>query len=130
MDNAANCSPSQPWSSEKYSQRTGSATSGDLYSALEDPAIANVYVQAVSGKAESSVDGSETKSSSSSSTKEGESPTLIQEDLSVHWRKCYDAISEFDSKIISSWTEEMNTILIFVRSFAVQYLPLSLIYET
>ncbi|PBK81340.1 hypothetical protein ARMGADRAFT_869001, partial [Armillaria gallica] len=34
------------------------------------------------------------------------------------WRKCYDAISEFDSKIISSWTEEMNTILIFAGLYS------------
>ncbi len=130
MDNGADCLPSQPWPNEKYSQRTGSATSGDLYSAPGDPVIASASpVQAVSESTDSSIDGSETRSSSSSS-KEGESPTAMQEDLSVHWRKCYDAISEFDSKIISSWTEEMNTILIFVRPLTVLYLSLSLIYET
>ncbi|KAK0437181.1 hypothetical protein EV421DRAFT_1075943 [Armillaria borealis] len=118
MDNGADCSPSPPWPNEKYSQESGSATSGDLYPALEDPVIASAsHVEAVSGRAESSVDGPETKSSSSSS-KDGESPSPMQEDLSVHWRKCYDAISEFDSKIISSWTEEMNTILIFAGLYS------------
>ncbi|KAK0215471.1 hypothetical protein IW262DRAFT_219333 [Armillaria fumosa] len=65
----------------------------------------------------SSVDGSETKSSTRSSEAEASS-TPIQEDLSIHWRKCYNAISEFDSKIISSWTEEMNTILIFAGLYS------------
>ncbi|SJL11653.1 uncharacterized protein ARMOST_15059 [Armillaria ostoyae] len=117
--NSADCSPSQPWPNEKCLQRTGSATSGELDSALEDPVIASAsHVQAVSGRAKSStVDGSETKSSSSS-LKNAESPTPMQEDLSVHWKKCYDAISEFDSKIISSWTEEMNTILIFAGLYS------------
>ncbi len=39
-----------------------------------------------------------------------------QDDLSVHWQKCYNTLSEYDSKIISTWTEEMNTILVFVSS--------------
>ncbi|KAK0492563.1 hypothetical protein EDD18DRAFT_462104 [Armillaria luteobubalina] len=118
MDNGADCLPPQPWRDEKHSQRTGSATSGNLYSALEDPVIASAsHVQAVSGREESSVDGPETKSFTRSLEAEASS-TPIQEDLSVHWRKCYDAISEFDSKIISSWTEEMNTILIFAGLYS------------
>ncbi|KAK0430617.1 hypothetical protein EV421DRAFT_247623 [Armillaria borealis] len=118
MDNDADCSLSQPWPNEKYSHRTGSATSGNSYSALEVPVIASAsHVRTVSGREESSEDGLETKSSSSSS-KDEVSPSPMQEDLSVHWRKCYDAISEFDSKIISSWTEEMNTILIFAGLYS------------
>ncbi|KAK0477904.1 hypothetical protein IW261DRAFT_1400699, partial [Armillaria novae-zelandiae] len=111
MDNGADFSQSQSWPNEKYLQRTGSATS-------DNPLIARAsHVQAVSGGAESSVDGAETKSSGRCSG-EDVSSTQIQEDLSVHWKKCYDAISEFDSKIISSWTEEMNTILIFAGLYS------------
>ncbi len=46
----------------------------------------------------------------------GETCTSSQEDLSVHWRKCYSTLTEYDSKVVSSWTEEMNTTLIFVSA--------------
>ncbi len=39
-----------------------------------------------------------------------------QDDPSVHWRKCYSTLTEYDSKVVSSWTEEMNTTLIFVSA--------------
>ncbi|KAK0229550.1 hypothetical protein EDD85DRAFT_973310, partial [Armillaria nabsnona] len=41
-----------------------------------------------------------------------------QEDLSVHWQKCYNTLAEYDSKVISMWTDEMNTILVFASVYA------------
>ncbi|PBK88283.1 hypothetical protein ARMGADRAFT_908479, partial [Armillaria gallica] len=48
----------------------------------------------------------------------GETCTSSQEDLSVHWRKCYSTLTEYDSKVVSSWTEEMNTTLIFASLYS------------
>ncbi len=39
-----------------------------------------------------------------------------QDDLSVHWQKCYNTLAQYDSKVISMWTDEMNTILFFVST--------------
>ncbi|KAK0191886.1 hypothetical protein F5146DRAFT_928586, partial [Armillaria mellea] len=48
----------------------------------------------------------------------GEPCPSSQEDLSVHWQKCYSALNEYDSKVVSSWTEEMNTTLIFASLYS------------
>ncbi|KAK0437158.1 hypothetical protein EV421DRAFT_1681104, partial [Armillaria borealis] len=40
------------------------------------------------------------------------------EDLSLHWRKCYSTLTEYDSKVVSSWIEEMNTTLIFAGLYS------------
>ncbi|KAK0204317.1 hypothetical protein DFS33DRAFT_878654 [Desarmillaria ectypa] len=107
-----------PGPNEKCSQRTGSVASGDPEPELGDPAVVrSSRVQVVSCGTAACVDGSETRTSNGSS-QETESPSSKQEDLSVHWKKCYDVISNFDSKIISTWTEEMNTILIFAGLYS------------
>ncbi|KAK0434250.1 hypothetical protein EV421DRAFT_1672584, partial [Armillaria borealis] len=41
-----------------------------------------------------------------------------QDDLSVHWQKCYNALAQYDSKVISMWMDEMNTILFFASIYA------------
>ncbi|KAK0452120.1 uncharacterized protein EV420DRAFT_1558947 [Desarmillaria tabescens] len=105
--NSAGCSPSRSSANEKCSQRTGSVASSELDSAFEDPKVAT----------RTSANGSETRTSSCSS-QERETLPSTQEDLSAHWKKCYNAISEFDSKIVSTWTEEMNTILIFAGLYS------------
>ncbi|PBK88277.1 hypothetical protein ARMGADRAFT_905414, partial [Armillaria gallica] len=32
------------------------------------------------------------------------------------WKKCYSTLIEYDSKVVSSWIEEMNTTLIFMSA--------------
>ncbi|KAK0492538.1 hypothetical protein EDD18DRAFT_1058511, partial [Armillaria luteobubalina] len=34
------------------------------------------------------------------------------------WRRCYSSLTEYDSKIVSSWTDEMNMVLIFASLYS------------
>ncbi|KAK0493936.1 hypothetical protein EDD18DRAFT_378214, partial [Armillaria luteobubalina] len=43
----------------------------------------------------------------------GETRSSDQDDMSFHWKNCYNVISEYGSKTSIAWTDEMNTVLIF-----------------
>ncbi len=67
-------------------------------------------------RAQENVGSSEAQTAHRCHHQEGEACTSSQEDLSLHWKKCYSTLIEYDSKVISSWIEEMNTTLIFLSA--------------
>ncbi|PBK68525.1 hypothetical protein ARMSODRAFT_975925 [Armillaria solidipes] len=69
-------------------------------------------------QAQETVGSSEAQTTHRCHHQEGETCTSSQEDLSVHWRRCYSTLTEHDSKVVSSWTDEMNMVLIFASLYS------------
>ncbi|PBK88279.1 hypothetical protein ARMGADRAFT_436550 [Armillaria gallica] len=72
----------------------------------------------MNSQAPEAVGSSEAQTTHRCHHQEGGTCTSSQEDLSVHWRRCYSTLTEHDSKVVSSWTEEMNTTLIFAGLYS------------